>query len=190
MEHILARADIDVVIMSAAWTNYINLDTGNHPQPTLHGFMPGDHYVEDTVARLRAAGKHVVLVDDVPVAPPELENCASNRLYGIRPQNENCTYPATQARTAHLPTETLFGRLKNAFPDIPIIHTYDVPCDAEYCHTEISGVDLYKHNDGGHLGLGGSNTYYRAYRAKHPDELASMFCSAENTCSSPQINKR
>ena len=184
MEHILARADIEVVIMSAAWTNYMNLDTGDHPQPTLHGFMPGDHYVEDTVARLRAAGKRVVLVDDVPVAPPELENCASNRLYGIRPRNENCTYPATQGMTAHLPTEALFGRLKKAFPDIPIIHTYDVPCDAEHCYTEISGVDLYKHNDVGHLGLGGSNIYYRAYQAKHPGELASMFCSAKKTCSS------
>ena len=190
MEHILARADIGVVIMSAAWTNYINLDTGDRPQPTLHGFMPGDHYVEDTVARLRAAGKRVVLVDDVPVAPPELENCASNRLYGIRPQNENCTYPATLARTAHRPTEALFGRLKKAFSDIPIIHTYDVPCDAEHCYTEISGVDLYKHNDVGHLGLGGSNIYYRAYQAKHPGELASIFCSAEAACASLPLNKR
>lgn len=182
MDHVLSHPDITVVIMSAVWPNYINQATGDHVQPTLHGFMPGDHYLEDTVAKLHAAGKRVVLVDDIPGAPPELENCGANRLYGISLPSGDCTYPATYAKEMHQPTEALFARITKAFPDVKVIHTYYVPCNGERCTTVLDGVDLYKHNDTGHLGFGGSVSYYRAYQARYPNELAEIFCSAGQNC--------
>ena len=183
MDHVLSHPDITVVIMSAVWPNYINQATGDHVQPTLHGFMPGDHYLEDTVAKLHAAGKRVVLVDDIPGAPPELENCGANRLYGISLPNGDCSYPASYAKDMHQSTEALFAKITNAFPEVKVIHTYYVPCDGERCTTVLDGIDLYKHNDVGHLGFGGSVSYYRAYQARHPNELAEIFCSVGRNCS-------
>lgn len=182
-EYVLSRPEIDVVIMAAVWPNYVNQGTGEDVRPTGHGFMPGDRYLEDTVAKLRAAGKRVVLVDDIPLVPPELENCASNRLYGMNLRDGDCSYPESYARELHRPTEELFAKVRKAFPDVSVIHTYDVPCAGGRCSSEILGVDLYRHNDIGHLGLGGSNIYYRAYQIKHPNELASIFCAAGSACS-------
>lgn len=184
-EYVLSHPEIEVVIMSAVWPNYLNLATGDHVQPTLHGFMPGHRYLEDTVAKLRAAGKRVVLVDDVPVVPAALENCGSNRLYGIRLGDGNCTYPQAIAEELHRPTEALFASVKKANPEVPVIHTFYVPCDNGRCNTVIDGVDLYKHNDTGHLGLGGSLIYYDAYQAKHPGELAAIFGTPGATSKRP-----
>lgn len=40
------------------------------------------------------------------------------------------------------------------------------------------GVPLYRNNDTGHLGSGGSRVYYAAYRQRRGDELQRIF--AEN----------
>ncbi|MDF3835193.1 SGNH hydrolase domain-containing protein [Cupriavidus basilensis] len=114
-------------------------------------------YFQDILAKLLAAGKRVVLLDDVPIVPAELENCISNPLYGIG-MDGHCTYAETRAQKDHVVAERLLSDLKQKFPSISIVDTYDVPCDGGRCKSELFGVALYRHNDTGHLGQGGSET--------------------------------
>ena len=61
-------------------------------QPTPHGYLPGDAYLAATLARLSAANKRVIFVDDIPIVPPALDNCLSNRLYLPTASDNDCTY--------------------------------------------------------------------------------------------------
>lgn len=173
-DYILSDPEIQVVVMAAVWPNYVHEGRADGATPTLHGFMPGDRYLEETVHVLQAAGKRVVLIDDVPTIPPDLENCVSNRLYGLGAKTD-CSYPAASAQAAHGPTERMFAKVLKEFPGTRVIHTYDALCDGNRCETEYDGVALYRHNDVGHLGLGGSKILFTAYTRKHPAELASIF---------------
>lgn len=179
-EYILGNPGIQLVLMAAVWPNYIHEGPQDGAKPTLHGFLPGDRYLEDTVKALRAAGRQVVLIDDVPSAPTALENCVSNRLYGVGSRSD-CSYAAADAKAAHAPTERLFASIMRESPGTPVIHTYDAFCDGHRCRTEYEGVALYRHNDVGHLGLGGSEILFSAYLRKHPAELASMFGSIKHS---------
>jgi hypothetical protein len=61
------------------------------------------------------------------------------------------------------------------FPNVDVIHTYGVHCDAGVCRSEWMGTPLCAHNDRGHLGAGGSAIYYRACVARRPGEAAKIF---------------
>ena len=175
MAYILSQAAIKTVVMSAVWQNYENPDAGPSPRPTTHGYMPGDRYLADTLAKLAAAGKRVIFLDDVPIVPPQLDNCASNKLYLPFAAQTDCSYPASYAAEQHRPAARILNEMVQRFPGMAVIHTFDVPCEGERCMTELMGVPLYRNNDTGHLGLGGSRIYYQAYRDKHPQELEQIF---------------
>ncbi|MGI4861091.1 MAG: acyltransferase family protein, partial [Janthinobacterium lividum] len=78
MQHILARDDIKTVFLSAAWQNYQNLASAQDAKPNLHGFLPDqfERELDATIGQLLAAGKHVLMLDDVPMIPDQLVNCA------------------------------------------------------------------------------------------------------------------
>lgn len=175
MAYILSQPAIKTVVMSAVWQNYENADTGPSPRPTTHGYLPGDSYLAETLSKLSAAGKRVIFLDDAPSAPPQLDNCASNRLYLPFFKETDCSYAASRVMTDHLPATRILTEMTQRFPGMEIIHTFDVPCDGERCTTELMGTPLYRNNDTGHLGLGGSRVYYDAYRRKHPHELERIF---------------
>jgi hypothetical protein len=175
MAYILSQPAIKTVVMSAVWQNYENPDPGPSPRPTTHGYLPGDSYLADTLAKLAAAGKRLIFLDDVPIVPPELDNCASNKLYLPFSEKTDCSYPASYAMEQHRPAARILTEMAQRFPGMEIIHTFDVPCEGDRCTTELMGTPLYRNNDTGHLGLGGSSVYYDAYRRKHPQELRRIF---------------
>jgi hypothetical protein len=175
MAYILSQPAIRTVVMSAVWQNYENPDPGPSPSPTTHGYLPGDSYLPDTLAKLAAAGKRVIFLDDVPIVPPELDNCTSNKLYLPFAEKTNCSYPASYAMEQHRSAARILTEMTQRFPGMEIIHTFDVPCERDRCATELMDTSLYRNNDTGHLGLGGSRVYYDAYRRKHPQELRRIF---------------
>jgi peptidoglycan/LPS O-acetylase OafA/YrhL len=171
MAYILSQPAIKTVVMSAVWQNYENPDAGPSPHPTTHGYMPNDSYLADTLAKLAATGKRVIFLDDIPSVPPQLDNCASNRLYLPTTAQRDCSYAASYAMAQYRPTARILNEMTQRFPGMAIIHTADVPCSRDRCTTELMGTPLHRNNDTGHLGLGGSRVYYDAYRHKHPQEL-------------------
>jgi hypothetical protein len=175
MAYVLSQNSIKTIIMSAVWGNYENPDNGREPKPTTHGYMPGDAYLVNTIKRLRAAGKRIIFVDDIPTAPLELENCLSNKLYLPTAGDGDCTYAESYALDQHRAAARILADMERRFPGAATIHTYDVPCRAGRCSTELQGIPIYRNHDTGHLGSGGSHIYYDAYKQKHPDELKTIF---------------
>jgi peptidoglycan/LPS O-acetylase OafA/YrhL len=179
-QYLLARPDIGIVILSAIWHLYANEAAGAAPAPTLHGFLPGelDRRLDQTITALEAAGKRVVLFDDVPTLPAGLENCTANKLYLPGRGGADCSYPQAYADHNHRAALAILAGVRQRHPHASFVHTYDLPCAGGRCQAELRGVPLYSHNDGGHLGAGGSAVYYAAYLARRPDELAAIFAPA------------
>jgi len=175
MAYILSKPEIKTVIMSAVWQNYDNPQTGNAVPPTTHGYLPGDTYLVSTLEKLSKAGKNIVFLDDIPIAPPELENCQSNKIYLPHTSDNPCDYDEQFAIVQHAATVRIIDSARQSFPAINVIHTFDVACSNGKCATELLHVPLYRNNDTGHLGSGGSRIYYLAYSAKHPAELRNIF---------------
>lgn len=175
MAYILSTPEIKTVIMSAVWQNYENPQTGSSVPPNTHGYLPGDDYLALTLEKLTKGGKNIVFLDDIPIAPPELENCQSNKTYLPFNTAANCSYDEKFAIDQHAAAKRIIDNTKQDFPAIQIIHTFDVPCANGKCETELLHVPMYRNNDTGHLGSGGSRIYYQAYLKKHPLELDGIF---------------
>lgn len=176
MSYLLSRPDIKTVFMASAWQNYQNLSGASPPTPNGHGFLP--HQLENelgnTIAKLTDAGKHVVLMDDVPMIPMNLINCDFNNNLYFPVHRQACEFDASIAREQHAPVKEMLDRLKTRYPQIDIMHTYDVPCTETTCKLDFDGRPIYRFDDYHHLSAAGSALLFPKYTVRHPEELNSI----------------
>jgi hypothetical protein len=179
MAYLLSRPDIHTVFMASAWQNYQNLSTNPNAGPNDHGFRPGDEEADlsQTIGKLTAAGKHVVLMNDVPMIPMNLINCAFNNDLLFPVHRQTCEFNASIARDEHAPIHTMFQRLKARYPQIDIMHTYDVPCTNSVCRLDFDGRPIYRYDDYHHLSAAGSSLLFPKYMERHPGELDRILSS-------------
>src|SRR5471032_2444209 len=177
MKYVMSNDEIKTVFMASAWQNYQNYATGDSVQPSGHGFMPGQLEGElgNTIEKFVAAGKRVVIVDDVPTIPNELINCAFYNDLFFSVQKRACQFDASIAQDQHAPIQEMLDRLKGQYPQIAIMHTFDVLCSDGVCKLDFDGLPIYRDNDYHHLGLAGSSLYFRKYVQKHPGEVSAIF---------------
>lgn len=179
MAYLLAHPEVKTVFMDAVWQIYSNGDPRADAVPQGHGFMPReiDEDLANTITKLEQAGKRVIVLDDVPSVPVELTSCEFYRDGWIQARKENCEYPASIAQADHQPALQILSRLTARFPNIPIVHTYDVLCSPTVCKMDLNGAPLYRYGDNGHLGIAGSELYFDEYERKHPGELEAIFAT-------------
>jgi peptidoglycan/LPS O-acetylase OafA/YrhL len=175
MKHILADPGIKFVFMAALWDIYGAAVDG--VGPGQHGYLPGQFEAElaATIAQLQAAGKRVIMLDDIPLLPKELDNCVSDRLYLPGMAGRDCSYSRAIADERHQGAAQILARAVQAHPTVAVINTYDVFCDDKRCRSELDGVPLYKHDDLNHLSAGASRMFYQLYMRKHPGQLDRIF---------------
>ncbi|MGY6205906.1 SGNH hydrolase domain-containing protein [Paraburkholderia strydomiana] len=123
---------------------------------------------------MTAAGKHVVLMDDVPMIPMNLINCDFNNDLLIPVRRHKCEFDASIARDQHVPIAAMLQRLKANNPAVDIMHTYDVPCSATTCTLDFDGLPIYRFDDYHHLSAAGSSLLFPKYMARHPAELRTI----------------
>lgn len=101
----------------------------------------GTGYVE-AWRQLLAAGKRVVVIDDVPSLPFDPPNC----LWASKQANDPCTIPLAMA-----PAANGFTRAASQIhdPRFRFVSFRDVFCDQSACHTVIGGIPAYL--DSGHV---------------------------------------
>lgn len=176
MAFALERPEIHTVFMAAAWQNYQNLSKGSPPAPNGHGFLPFQLETElaNTIARMTAAGKHVVLMDDVPMIPMNLVNCDFNNNLFFPLHRQACQFDASIAREQHAPIKAMLEQLKARFPQIDIMHTFDVPCTETTCTLDFDGRPIYRFDDYHHLSAAGSSLLFPKYMSRHPKELNAI----------------
>ncbi|CAB3745766.1 acyltransferase family protein [Paraburkholderia solisilvae] len=169
--------DIHTVFMAAAWQNYMNLGAAPDAGPNDHGFRTGQLEAElaATIDKLTQAGKHVVLMNDVPMIPLKLVNCSFNNDLYFPVHREACQFDEGIARDQHAPIAQMLKRLKERFPSsVDIMHTYDVPCDGTVCKLDFDGLPAYRYDDYHHLSIAGSTLLYSHYLQRHPGELDAI----------------
>jgi peptidoglycan/LPS O-acetylase OafA/YrhL len=90
----------------------------------------------EVLRRFRAAGKRVIVIDDVPTLPFDMPDCLSRR----RTDNDPCTISETQ-----IPANTPLGRAVALMPqgEVDYLNFKDVFCDGVVCHTVIGGIPAY-----------------------------------------------
>ncbi|TKC90142.1 acyltransferase [Trinickia terrae] len=176
MAFVMTQPDIRTVFMAAAWQNYQNLSGDSALSPNLHGFLPLqlENELGNTIAKLTGAGKHVVLMDDVPMIPVNLVNCDFNNNLYFPVRRQACEFDARIAREQHAPIQAMLDRIKTRFPQIDIMHTYDVPCTETTCTLDFDGRPIYRFDDYHHLSASGSSLLFPKYMEKHPHELDTI----------------
>jgi peptidoglycan/LPS O-acetylase OafA/YrhL len=176
MDYVMSRPDIRTVFMASAWQNYQNLSTDPEAGPNGHGFHPGEleNDLSDTIGKLTAAGKQVVLVNDVPMIPMDLINCDFKNDLLFPMHRRVCQFDASIARDQHAPIAAMLRRLKAKYPQVEIMHTYDVPCTATVCTLNFDGLPIYRYDDYHHLSAAGSSLLFPKYVARHPGELDAI----------------
>jgi peptidoglycan/LPS O-acetylase OafA/YrhL len=176
MNYVMSRPDIRTVFMASAWQNYQNLSTDPDAGPNGHGFHPGEleNDLSDTIGKLTAAGKQVVLVNDVPMIPMDLINCDFKNDLLFPMHRRACQFDASIARDQHAPVGAMLRRLKAKYPQVEIMHTYDVPCTATVCTLNFDGLPIYRYDDYHHLSAAGSSLLFPKYMTRHPGELDAI----------------
>jgi peptidoglycan/LPS O-acetylase OafA/YrhL len=176
MAFVMGRPDVRTVFMAAAWQNYQNLSNESPPTVNGHGFLPLQLETElgRTIARLTDAGKHVVLMDDVPMIPMNLVNCDFNNNLYFPIHRQACQFNANIAREQHEPIKAMLDRLQMRYPQIDIMHTYDVPCTDTTCTLDFDGLPIYRFDDYHHLSAAGSTLLFPKYMSRHPNELSTI----------------
>jgi hypothetical protein len=127
---IIADKEIDMVVISDnAYKQKILAGAGGWSEDDGRG-------VAEILRRFRAAGKRVVVIDDVPNLPFELPDCLAR----ARTNKDPCTVDETQ-----MPASTPLGLAVALMPpgEIDYLNFKDVFCDGAVCHTVIGGLPAY-----------------------------------------------
>jgi peptidoglycan/LPS O-acetylase OafA/YrhL len=131
---IIGDKQIDTVVISDnAYNEKLLTEAGGWSEDDGRG-------IAEILHRFRAAGKRVILIDDVPNLPFDLPDCLAQ----ARTNNDPCTFNQTQ-----VPTSTPLGRAAALMPpgEIGYLTFKDVFCDGLVCHTVIGGIPAYMDRD-------------------------------------------
>ena len=133
-EAIVADKQIDTVVISDnAYKQKILSGGGGWSEDDGRG-------VVEILRRFRAAGKRVILIDDVPNLPYQLPDCLAR----VRTNDDPCTIYQSQ-----VPASTPLGRAAALMPagEVDYLTLKDVFCDGILCHTVIGGIPAYMDSD-------------------------------------------
>jgi peptidoglycan/LPS O-acetylase OafA/YrhL len=131
---IIADKHIDTVVISDnAYNQKILVGAGDWSEDDGRG-------VAEILRRFHAAGKRVIVIDDVPNLPNELPDCLARAVTN----NDPCAIDETQ-----VPASTPLGRGAALMPagEIDYLTFKDVFCDGALCHTVIGGIPVYMDAD-------------------------------------------
>lgn len=173
MSYLLNQAEVSIVFMSATWSAYVNDSASGRSE---RGFSAGqlNNELYLTASALIAAGKQVVVLDDVPPIPANLVNCPLYNRLRWAPEVRDCSFSRDVASSVEQIHRSVVNDLKRRLPAVQIIHTYGAACDGSRCSTFAGATPLYRNNDLTHLNLTGGASYYKLYRRKHPGELEQI----------------
>jgi hypothetical protein len=153
LNYVESNKTIKTVIFASYWALYTT-----NTQPPIQ-FAPD---LASAVARMRAAGKTVILLDDPPNFSFDPPKCKFKRPLG----DNKCADP--QALYA-AQTDGFYPQLRkvaDAEPGVRIVETHRYFCDDSLCRMALDGQVLYR--DRNHINIEGSRYLARRLRADYP----------------------
>ncbi|WP_431298995.1 acyltransferase family protein [Tabrizicola sp. BL-A-41-H6] len=112
----------------------------------------------ETVDRIRALGKEVVMVSPTPATGEDIGQCLAAALLADGPENA-CDFPLSKTPEIN---QKAIRFLRNLQGTIPLIDLSALICPAGICQTRHGDVFVYR--DPGHLSIEGSEWLGRTYR--------------------------
>ncbi|MBW1884216.1 MAG: hypothetical protein JRJ58_11845, partial [Deltaproteobacteria bacterium] len=168
----IERSEIETVYIAGYWTS--------HFEP--HGFLGDDvdmsrsaensarvarDAFERTISAVREAGKHLVIVRNVPVLDSGGPSCElKNRIHPAWTRRE-CRLPIDKFHAKTAAVDALFSELLVRHPDLEILEVSDLLCADGFCEIMLDDISLYKWGDRNHLNMAGSRALGRAYLERH-----------------------
>jgi peptidoglycan/LPS O-acetylase OafA/YrhL len=128
--------------------------------------------MRDTVARLRAAGKRVLVVAPPPSSGVDMTHCLERRAgdSALSSRKTDCRIRVADYQASKAQTLQFLARMETE-ADVPVLRFDPLLCDRDFCLTELDGSILYR--DEGHFSNEGSLAIARRmHLGKQIDQLA------------------
>lgn len=171
IELVADQAEIHTVILAAVWHLYIN---GNRfkdriGETPLHeirskSIPAADRNAEvfssqmrKTIARLRQAGKKLVVIKQIPELGVSPARCIGKNPFNGPEARPECRVDAQEVRRYLAEYELDFDRIFNDIDDVLLIDPKPYFCDARSCNAMSGAVPLYR--DQWHLSVEGSRHF-------------------------------
>jgi peptidoglycan/LPS O-acetylase OafA/YrhL len=150
----LASAPIKGVVLSAHWSSKLQDVNAQSFEKEL----------QQTLELLLQSGKHVVLMDDIPIFPINAERCAyTNRLW----VTHRCDASINEVTKNPVDFVPLVKALQARYPHLVYVNPSSYLCDSNECHMAQLGQLLYR--DRNHLGILGSQYVGQQLQSQFPD---------------------
>ncbi len=175
LDWVLGQASIETVFLSSMGPMYINPDNarftlrkpGSNGQANKAALFASA--LEETVSRLRTAGKTVVLVIDWPGLGFQPSTCIDTRPVRLTPfEPRQCRLPRKRYDRINGEYRQILYGIATRHEGVKLWDTAGALCDARHCHALLDGVLLYR--DPGHLSLPGSRYLGERMVLIEPDE--------------------
>ncbi len=174
---ILQDENITTVILAARWAYYAQTrrfagEAGGRAYLTRHkwafvsveksqeNFTRG---LQETTTQLMAAGKHVILLGQIPEFGFNPPRCIKMSIL-TSASNSVCKISINDVRKRQAHSEQLLRKIAAANPMIRYVHTSDVFCNESVCSPLLEGKIAYKDDD--HINALGARHALRALRLR------------------------
>lgn len=119
------------------------------PPSDLHNWALFESALNETLARLSAAHKRIILIENVPTLPFGPKDCVNRPVRIASTMREPCTVLKSQVLADQKAYRDIIARVANKYPDVIIFDPLPAFCDAQYCYGRIGDEVLYR--DRNHL---------------------------------------
>ncbi|HEX7501219.1 MAG TPA: SGNH hydrolase domain-containing protein, partial [Polyangia bacterium] len=156
---VLAEKDARVVVLAGRWDVYATgnlLLTLDGEQPSIEAsrqlFVSS---LRKLLSTLADSGRHVILVGQVPLPPPEAVVCVGRaRFRGLDENRCAIDESRERARTESLVNQLLLEAVFHLESSVQTVHPYELLCPNHHCMVQADGQLLYV--DESHLSSNGA----------------------------------
>jgi peptidoglycan/LPS O-acetylase OafA/YrhL len=98
----------------------------------------------ETYRRFLAAGKHVIVMEDIPTIPFDPRSCIKRAGVASSATTWPCSIPRSDWDKQYAPHEAVRQQIAREFPQIEWFRSADTLCDARECRVMIDGRLMYR----------------------------------------------
>jgi len=154
------RSDVKIVILSGRWPQYLLgtipeqggsyrthlvSESRNSPPSSKGSTTVFEKSLEDTVRRIVASGKEVVLVGTVP--EPGFDVPVMTALAAKNSAAAATTLPLAEVQERNRGVDRILGDISARFPGVHYVRVWDSFCDGTRCSLQWNGIPAFSDDD-------------------------------------------
>ena len=159
IETVIQQPTMDTVVFAARFEDPGALYDISNPGTDRvgAGLAPSDAHnwtlfesaLDDTLARLTAAHKRIIIIENVPTLPFGPKECINRPLRVASTMRHPCAVAKSQVLADQKAYRDIIERIARKYPDVVVFNPLPAFCDAQYCYGRTGDEVLYR--DRNHL---------------------------------------